>query len=148
MRLHLLLRVINVACIPINHGDSNIGINQRHVVPRDQESELRSHDRTDQKTSTARLSFAPIARILLSSMQMSLHEFLSGRSTMSLFGRFRGASIFSPLFIIAHLPAVQMDTSRYDVAGSIPAGESSVYVCHRHPFIQRPRKRPPPRRIV
>lgn len=57
MRLHLLLAVINVARIPINYGDSDIGANQRHVVPRDQESELRSHDRTDQKDQYSAFEF-------------------------------------------------------------------------------------------
>lgn len=57
MHLHLLLRAINSARIPINHGDSAIGINQRHVVPRDQESELCSHDRTDQKDQYSAFEF-------------------------------------------------------------------------------------------
>lgn len=57
MRLHLLLAVINVARIPINYGDSDIGFNQRHVVPRDKESELRSHDRTDQKDQYSAFEF-------------------------------------------------------------------------------------------
>ena len=57
MRLHLLLRVINVARIPINYGDSNIGINQRYVVPRDQESELRSHGYTSQKDQYSAFEF-------------------------------------------------------------------------------------------
>ena len=57
MRLHLLLGVINVARIPINHGDSDIGINQRHVVPRDQESELRSHGYTSQKDQHSAFEF-------------------------------------------------------------------------------------------
>lgn len=57
MRLHLLLRIINVARIPINYGDSDIGVNQRHVVPRDQESELRSHGYTSQKDQYSAFEF-------------------------------------------------------------------------------------------
>ena len=57
MRLHLLLAVINVARIPINYGDSDISFNQRHVVPRDQENELRSDDRADQKDQYSAFEF-------------------------------------------------------------------------------------------
>ena len=57
MRLHLLLGVINAARIPINYGDSNIGINQRHVVPRDKQSELRSLGYTSQKDQYSAFEF-------------------------------------------------------------------------------------------